>query len=98
MIILWEKIKGYVAILLAAILAVLGAEMYGRRKGSTETAQNDADKATAAQATQVAAAATQKSDNAEVRHDVEIEIKAQPVTDDVPNPSSDELSKSWSRD
>lgn len=98
MIIWWEKLKGYAAILLSAILAVLGAEMYGRRKGSTETAQTDADKATAAQATQVAAAATQKSDNAEVRHDVETEIKAQPVTAAMPNPSAKQLQDDWSRD
>lgn len=98
MIIWWEKLKGYAAILLAAILAVLGAEMYGRRKGSTETSQTDADKATAAQATQVAAAATQKSDNAEVRHDVETEIKAEPVTAAVPNPSLDRLRSDWQKD
>lgn len=96
--ILWEKLKGWLAIAMAVVLAVLGAEVYGRRKGSTETAQTDADKATAAQATQVAAAATQKSDNAEVRHDVETEIKAQPVTAAVPNPSAKQLQDDWSRD
>jgi len=94
----WSKISKYVIFIGGALLAVLAALAYGRKKGSDAATSAAADKADAVQARQEAATATVKADNAEVRHDVETEIRAQPVSPSVPNPSADKLHDSWSRD
>lgn len=98
---LWSKIKLWAAALLAVLVAIGGAWLYGRSKG--KATQRAADDATQAQANTVAA--QQQAGAQESRNEVEAEVSqlppapAQQVAQADPATAAGELrDDGWTRD
>lgn len=75
---LWSGAKAWVTAILAALVAVGAAYLFGRRKGSAEAAAKAQLQQRAEQAETNAAAAQAAAQHAEVRHEIETESAALP--------------------